>query len=232
MRGKAGMFSRRASDEFFSNVSLLLHMDGSGSTFTDSSGTPKTITASGGATQSTTQSKWGGKSLYTGAAETDRLTLPSGTEFAFPDDFTIECWTYFTQSGGYQGIAASYTTADATGWVLVIETSGNFAFYGSSGSSWSLILTPSVAPTLNTWQHVAVSRSSGVARMYVNGTLAGEASNSDSIPSGDNLDVGNYEYFPGGLQSMKGYIDDLRITKGVARYTADFTPPSAAFPDS
>jgi len=84
------------------------------------------------------------------------------------------------------------------------------------GSSTSVI-------TANTWTHVALVRVSGTVTLYVNGTAVGSGSAPGNC-TGTNLVIGGY-YSTGYLYN--GYLDDLRITKGVARYTANFTPPTS-----
>jgi hypothetical protein len=220
-------------DPDFSNVSLLLKMDGAnGSTsFTDNSSNNVSLTPGGSAAISTTQSKFGGSSFFTGVSTQARLMATSGTNFAFPADFTIECWVYFTQNNvGYQAIMGAYTTGDQTAWVLLIETNNTYAFYGTAGSGWGLTLRTSVVPTLNTWQHIAVSRSGGYIYLYVNGVNSGGGLNSISLASGTNLEIGNYAMLPIGRRAFSGYLDEVRITKGIARYTAAFTPPTEPFP--
>jgi hypothetical protein len=135
-------------DPQFGSVSLLLHGDGTNgsTTITDSSPTPKTVTAVGNAQISTAQSKFGGVSV-------------------------------------------------------------------------------------GTWSHIAAVRYNGVARVYTNGvsgTPVNCSLNFSDITYPPN--IGGYSHAPS-TEPYNGYIDDLRITKGVARYTANFTPPTAPFPD-
>jgi len=89
------------------------------------------------------------------------------------------------------------------------------------------ILNVSSVITLNTWQHFALTRSGTDLKSFIDGTQVGTTqTNSDNhtagrLMIGDNVTVA----YP-----LNGYIDDLRITKGVARYTANFTPPAAVLP--
>jgi hypothetical protein len=93
------------------------------------------------------------------------------------------------------------------------------------------ILTSSTSLSLNTWTHVACVRSSGTITVYIDGVASGSVSNStnltDTTPTvGTVVDYRN----TGSTYMLQGYIDDLRITKGLARYTSAFTPPEAALP--
>jgi hypothetical protein len=81
--------------------------------------------------------------------------------------------------------------------------------------------------TTGTWYHIALVRSSGTVNLYVNGTSVGSATITSAI-NGPYIVVGGY-YSSSFL--FNGYLDDVRITKGFARYTSSFTPPTAAFAD-
>ena len=219
-------------DASFANVSLLLHMDGSnGSTaFTDSSLKSLTVTANGNAQISTAQSKFPGASgLFDGTG--DFLSTPYTSDFSFETgDFTIEAWVYVTSSADERTIACTYTTfAVGTGFLLDVDVTTRVPrfFSGDSGSALSII--SSIAVALNTWAHVAVCRASGTVRLFVDGVIGGSSTtvtNMDGTGS-SNLYVGTLG--TSGTNQFAGHIDDLRITKGVARYAANFTPPTAPF---
>jgi hypothetical protein len=127
------------------------------------------------------------------------------------------------------GLSTSYTTG------IVVAQGANATFGLMDGGllvslgtgSSNIILGQNTALITNgAWYHVAVARASGVARFFVNGTLVTSASHTYNFTS-TNLVIGGY-YSTSYLYN--GYIDDFRITKGFARYTANFTPPTAAFP--
>jgi hypothetical protein len=211
-----------SSDPYFSNISLLLHMDGTGNTFVDSSPIPKTITAFGNATQSTAQSKFGGKSLYLDGSG-DYLTIP---QIAFgTSDFVLECWLYFNSiSGLFTGIYEGRPGVNGAYPTLILNGS-SIAWFTGQGFQ---ITGPSLSP--GQWYHVAVARASGSTRMYLNGTQVGSTyADSTNYTASATTWIGN----AAGNFSMNGYIDDLRITKGSARgYTGATIPvPTAAFPD-
>ena len=217
-------------DPYFSNVSLLLHMDGTGSTFTDTSGTPKTISALGNATQSTAQSKWGGKSLYLDGTSGTYLSVAASSSLAMSGDFVIEAWLYpLSASSNAMPIYEMRTSASNTsGLALLRYPNANTlnvysnGFLGSSSSS----LTP------NQWQHVALVRSGSTVTYYIGGQSAGSLTNSS-----------NFNNYTGGAkiggstssgEVWVGYIDDFRLTVGSTRgYTGStITVPTAAFPDA
>jgi hypothetical protein len=85
------------------------------------------------------------------------------------------------------------------------------------------IVTVAYVPTIGQWYHLAYSRSSGTGRLFINGILVASASDSTNYTS-TSFTVGGIS-----TQYFNGYIQDLRVTRGVARYTATFTPPTAAF---
>jgi hypothetical protein len=221
-----------ATDSLFSSVTLLLHMDGTGSTFVDSSSTPLSITANGDATQSVTQSKFGGKSAYfDGTGDYLSVAASQGFEFG-TGDFVVEFWvrpeSTFNPGGG------RYTTwlslNQYTNGLMVRPTltgNGIQVFVGGTMYSYSTSLS------LGTWYYVAISRASGTVRIYVNGTqLGSDQSNSYNFTSNSTNTIGTAAH--GLTESMAGYIDEFRVTKGSARsYTgATVTVPTAAFPDS
>ena len=218
-------------DPVFNNVSLLLHGNGTNgsTTITDSSPTPKTVTAVGNAQISTAQSKFGGSSIaFDGTG--DYLTIPSNSAFNFElGDFCVETWVYVTAytPGGTDVICSTYLNS-VIGWTLGIFA-GTGKFYGAAGGDGAQINDPNTLIT-NQWVHLAFTRSGSTLRFFVNGLLSGTPrSYSTSMSSTSSLHIGTN--VGGGPLSLNGYIDDLRITKGVARYTANFTPPSAPFPD-
>lgn len=217
------------TDPNFANVSLLLHMDGTNgsTTFTDKSNNALTVTANGNAQISITQSKFGGAAgAFDGNG--DYLSIANNSVFNFATgDFTIEAWVYLSSVTGDWFIASSSASGGMFfGYSNLVSPFGWGV--GRNLVAWDY-LTGSTA-TINTWYHVAVSRQGTSLRVFVNGTQVGATvTNSQSYNlSSTLLTIGSQ----GTTYYLNGYIDDLRITKGVARYTANFTAPTAAFPDS
>ena len=228
-------------DPLFSSVSLLLHMDGTGSTFTDSSQTPKAITAIGNTTQSTAQSKFGGSSAYfdgNGA----RLTTSASEAFYFANgDYTVEAWLYITSlntsgGGNFFSQSANLNNNNNRQYAFAVNSTGLKVYWTTDGAN-DTDLTFSATPPTNEWFHVAFARQSGVLRAYINGVQVGSSQSHTAtyFNSTANVCVGSFGgYAVDGYAFLDytGYIDDLRITKGHARYTANFTPPMSAFPTS
>ena len=206
-------------DPHYANVSLLLHGDGedNGTVFTDSSPSPKTVTAYGNAKTSTAQSKFGGSSIFFDG-NGDYLVSPSNSAFQFgTGDFTIEAWVYIPTgiSGSYAAICDIRSSPYGDGGVLFkLNSSRQLGYYGATETN-----TTATVP-LSTWTHVAISRSSGTTRLFISGDL------SATVADGNNKSInGCYigRVYDNANPAFSGYIDDLRITKGVARYTESFT---------
>jgi len=220
------------ADAYFSSVVLLLPMDGTGSTFVDASGVPKTITAVGNATQSTAQSKWGGKSAYFDG-DGDYLTSPAPTFGT--QDWVIEGWFYPTGSFGGTLVTARSSTAVVGGPTIVMDGSGVLQYFIASAdnSAWQIAGTGlGVSLTLNAWQHIAIVRSGSTLRAYKDGVGGTSVSISEGV--GTNGDLSLMAGSAAGGQTVSGYVDDFRITVGSDRgYTGStITVPTAAFPTS
>ena len=177
----------------------------------------------GNAQISTSVKKYGTGSLaFDGTG--DRLVGPATPNMAFgTGDYTIEFWCYPSNTG-YGCFIDTRSANPSTDGVSIFNNGTDLEVYSST-----LILSASGAFTLNTWQFFALTRSGTSLKAFVNGTQVGStATNSDNqtagrVMIGDNVGVA----YP-----LNGYIDDLRITKGYARYTANFTAPTAAFSDT
>jgi hypothetical protein len=229
-----------SSDPDFANVSLLLSMDGNGNTFVDTSGTPKTITAYGGATQSTAQSQFGGKSAYFDGSG-DYLSLPFSSAFSpVGSAMTIECWLRpdNAQSGGSSGngnagaIVSLRTGAVLCGYEFSIRNDKTLQLLAYDGSFWAISIPTAASATAlvtDQWSHVAlVITSTGSTTLYINGVADASFSNIN-VPYAANGSDTTVFIGVGGDGFYRGYIDDLRITKAV-RYASNFTPPTAPFP--
>jgi hypothetical protein len=170
----------------------------------------------GDAKISTTQSKFGGSSIYldgTGDSlnifNNPNINLGSG-------NFTIEMWLYptgDTQNFSLFAKAGSFELkCDTNRWVWQILPSNNiFVTNGNLGPA-------------NTWKHVALVRNGSTTTLYLNGTAYTQGTSADAVTNTNPLTIGS-----GAGGTFTGYINDFRFTKGLARYTANFTPPTTAF---
>jgi hypothetical protein len=159
----------------------------------------------------------------------DYLTAPNNDGFAFgTGDFTVEGWLYTNSLSSEQAIFDTLqlggVSTRTTSIILVIATTGSLRFYTNSAYSSST----SNSVSINTWHHFAMVRSSGTINIYIDGVSGLSVANTINL-SNPGCVIGRYADAADGY--MNGYIDDLRITKGIARYTSNFTPPTAALPD-
>lgn len=178
----------------------------------------------GNAQISTTQSKFGGSSMYFDGTG-DYLTIPSSQNFNFgTGNFTVEFWYRTAATGTHTIIDNNYATAPN---FTVQPASGSMKLYINGSST---ILTESSTHSANVWYHYAFVRSGSTITMYRDGTSVASATYSGAVGNGAvAMYIGGST--GGGGYYVNGYIDDLRITKGVARYTANFTAPTAPFAD-
>jgi YD repeat-containing protein len=233
--------SNTNSDASFSSVSLLLHGDGAdGSTaFFDSGSFPKAPVVGGGAQISTAQSMHGGASMkFNGSSSL--LTYPHDATLDLASgDFTIEASVYISSLMYHNVILQkdqSFGTT-FTSYAFYVATSGQLqgGIGTGNGAGYSQWLTS--APGLITsgqFYHVAFTRQGSVLRLFVNGALVQTATQTGTpVDGGKPLVIGRYPSGGGTADGwFNGYIDELRITKGMARYIASFTRPTQAFPNA
>lgn len=240
LRAAAGNNSGPAptpGDLQFSKVALLLHGDGTNgaqnNTFVDSSSNAFAITRWGNATQGSfspfpvssgiaySSSVNGGSAFFDGnysgitAANNAAFNLGSG-------NFTLECWVYNKEVSTQCGIAGVWN-----GSFIIWRAGTTYRFYygGISGSP----LTCSIPAVLNSWQHLAIVRNGTTLTFYVNGVSGGSANlgtsainfTSDPFGFGANFEYGSIGY------PYIGFISNVRLVKGTAVYTANFTPPTS-----
>ena len=187
----------------------------------------------GNAQISTSVKKYGTGSMYfdgagdylVPSAPSSNVTLGLGS-----GDFTVEFWVYFIGGLGsdivlYDGRPLSTNGAYPT---LYVNSSSQISYVVSSADR----ITSASAFSTSTWYHIAVARSGTSTKMFVNGTQVGSTyTDSTNYLSASRRPVIAINGFNETAAPLNGYIDDLRITKGVARYTANFTVPDQAFPN-
>lgn len=231
-----------ARDPDFSKVVLLLHGDGTNgsTTFNDSSPVPKFPEPAGSAQISTTNGRaaFGGTSMSFVRSPSSYLTVSNSTaDFSFATfDFTIEAWirlnalpsgsgypnSYWLVGGGPQNSGPGFDIAFSNTNLVVALT--NF-------DSPNMSTAHSIA--INTWYHIAVVRSGSTLYAFRDGTQLATASVSGvtADPMATGLAISGAEPVGSTGGNFNGYIDELRITRGVARYTAAFTAPTEPFPN-
>jgi len=221
-------------DSSYSSVSLLLHGNGN---LTDKSSSPKTVTAIGSAAVSTTQAKFGTGSLASLSAG-DFYSVPNSSDFDFGSgNFTIEMWVYpVSGNSGIRGLFGKRSTTNVGPLIAYIDSSGaltvNAANTSATGGNWTVSFTSSTTVSNNQWTYIAVVRNGTTLTAYINGTSVGSSTslgsaallqNSSAFTIGSTITDASYTPYFG------GYMDEIRVTKGVARTVT--TVPTAAFDD-
>ena len=210
-----------SGDPYWSDVSFLLET-ATPSSITDATGknsiTNNSVTVSDSVYQVGTSSAAFASAAYLNVVGTSNFSYGSG-------DFTIEFW----MRNSVSGVAAVFidqrtTGADAAPAIYTVNGT-NLAYYVNAGDQ---IVASGAIPSTDTWYFVALSKNSGVTKLYVNGTQVGNTFN-DGVSYTSNLPLrlagSNF-----GTAPFTGYMQQVRITKGVGRYPNNFTAPAAPFP--
>jgi hypothetical protein len=200
------------------NTSLLLNFTNSGIYDATAKNVLETV---GNAQVSTAQSKWSPTSMYFDGTG-DYLLIPDNpSQRIGTGNFTVECWVYRNASGTYGLIGKGTGT---TGWLLSLNSSNQVVFtYGSS----TITSTGTISAT--TWTHIAVVRSgtgANLTKIYISGTNDGTGTVSTDFNQTNAMYVAADRT---GGSNANAYVQDTRVTL-YARYSANFTPPTAAFP--
>ena len=221
-------------DVYFPKVAALLPFDGTnGATSTsDLSNRSGGVSFAGTAQISTAQSKFGGSSLLLDG-NSDYLTISDSYWASAMDsgDWTVEFWVRFAALGSNEELVGNRGNTggnSSNGWALRKTTSNNIILYWYEGGQFNYLNNSQGSQTTlsaDTWYHVAVTRSGNVWRLFLNGTQEDTVTDSGTIVSSNEnrLFIGNF-----GTNYLNGYMDDLRITVGQARYTSNFTAPTSA----
>ena len=215
-------------DVHFPKVSLLLPFDGSNgaTSTTDSSNNNSTVTFVGTSQISTAQSKFGGSSmLFDG--DSDYLTVTNSSFSTFNASgatLTIELWVYFNSISGQQDFVMNY--ANSSGGLVIRKTTGHVIQTNLSGDGADI--TGTTTMSAGQWYHVALSGSDGSYKLFLNGTQEGSTYTGSLGAGSSTYQIGAF-YWSGSLYGpVNGYLDDIRFTAGLARYTSNFTPPTTA----
>lgn len=203
-----------AGNPNYANISLLLSGD---STFVDSGPIGHVATVNG-TVISSTQSQFGGASMYFDGSN-DYLSYSSHAAFVFGTGaFTIDAWIY--PEANNKVIFGNLVSSSDTSWQLMISSTGKLQFL-----TWvTVFVTCSTTITLNAWSHVSVSFDGTTYRVFLNGSVDGSGTTLKNLSSSNTLYIGT-----NGASSSyySGYVDDLCIIKGIALRTSAFTPPTA-----
>ncbi len=197
---------------------LLMHMDG------DQSDSNHIVTVNGNPQFSTAQSKFGGSSMYFDGSG-DYLTVPDDADWALGSIWTIDLWAYITTGVKVNYMVTQHQNTDNK-WAFGVNASNKLTWNMKTGGTWS---TPEPVSTMSvpigSWTHLAATNDGTNIRLFSDGTLFGTFSTRTLPDMSSLLKIG------GGYDSWQytGYIDELRITKGEARWITGFTPPTSAY---
>jgi hypothetical protein len=218
-----------STDPYWSSVALAMPMDGANNSTTFSDLKDNPFTASGNAKISTIQSRFGGSSAYFDGSG-DYLTASSANFLLGNGQFTLEAWVRPDNLSALQKIFGIWADTSGAGfsWKIQVATTGAVQFvYSTTGGNYFSLETAAGKVSATTWAHIAVTRDvSNIIRIFVNGvieyTSAAISATFFAVASNKLFEVGRDG--AGTTNYVTGYIDDIQITKGIARYTANFTP--------
>lgn len=205
-----------SSDPQFNYVSLLLNDTGTNgqqnNTFLDSSSNNFTITRNGTPTQGSVTPYWpDGQWGNYFPANTSNVSVASNAAFAFPGQFTVEawfCWTTTPSAGQVTGVLAS------GGFNITYNTTLQFNLFGTGA-----IASATFTPVIGRWYHIAMTRnSSNLCTVWIDGVSSATGTSSASFAQGA------WTLYGGSNNGGAGYVSNLRIVKGTALYTSNFTP--------
>lgn len=219
---EAGEVANLPTDDDFDNVSALLHFNGSqgSTTITDSSKLGQAITTSGSIFIDQTQSVFGGASLRCGAGKATIPSIELGS-----GDFTVEFRIHINALPTAQVGVIGNSIASGNYWFISLNAAGTLAFSTSTGGS--TYPTPNLSAGV--WYHIAFVRLGGVLYSYLNGIKQNQTATSTSDMSSNPTFIGAYD---NSANRLDGWIDELRITPKIARYTKNFTVPNKEYPNA
>lgn len=182
--------------------------------------------------------KYGSRSLDFSSTAASRLSfsVPNFTNYqmnGFP--FTAEAWVYFTSHSAttVETMFGQWTDGGASGlsWRVGMNASGQLQYqWSTSGNTSTGTLVAAWTPTLNQWYHIALDKDGTTTRLYVDGAVVNSVADASVLSQQtSNFIIGNDNST---AKRFPGYIQDFRLTRGVARYAGAFTPPAAALPSS
>lgn len=211
-------------DPNFANVVALLHLNGTNgsTTFTDQISANTWAVGTGSPTISTAQSKFGGASLIVPDSSPSSVRNTNAPALLLSADYSIEAWVYIVTGGNLYAFYMSTTTSGIT---LQVDGTNVSHF---RGTDTTVSVNDGAGPLAGRWVHVYAGRQGTTNYVACNGVMLSNTGSSSVGATYDRSEIGTG--FTG--SGTAGYVDELRVTKGVCRYTSSFTPPTSPFPDS
>jgi len=187
-----------------------------------------------GANISSIQTLFGSNTLRTiNASGFNGVILPANASLNFgSSNFAVECWIYPDTPNTATSIWSTHTNSNVQGCVLLITGTNRLLFLATSdGINWQVNLQ---APTtdlvkFNTWQHVAVTRTGDIFRLFLDGKLVASTTSNIAIRTETEMTIGGARFVTSYNRTFGGYIGEFRVTRGASRYVSDFTRPSIPF---
>lgn len=224
----------RGNDQY---TSLLCHFDGADAATSslDYSPNQHTLTLSNGAQLDTAQSKFGPSSaLFDGS--NDFISIPDHASFDMGSGaFSLECFARFAAlptSTNFQTLISKNWASPNLGFFFgVFNNSGTYQLTwisSADGTTGSADIRRNATLSTGTWYHIAMSRSGSTVKLFLDGTQQG----SDGTDSNTIFDAGGFVHLgvsSGGSNVFNGHMDEVRISKGIARWSANFTPPAQPY---
>ena len=211
------------------NTSLLLNFTNAG--IYDASA-QNVVSTLDNAQVNSVQYKWSPTSIKFDGS-TDYLTIPANYTGQFgTSNFTIEFWQYYSNLAGYQTIMSTGYVGTTTGGWLIQTGNGdgkiNFYYMATGGVLVAAETGTTVVP--GTWYYIAIVKSGSTTTIYRNGTVVGSGSDTRNYSANQVLSIGGGSGAGFDNYWFNGYIQDVRITKGINR-TKVTTVPSTEFPN-
>lgn len=225
-----------ATDPLFAFVVSLLHFDGTNGSTTITDVIGHTWTVNGGADLTTANKKFGTASLDSDG-NNDWINATDASFAPGTDDFCVEMWVRRAgnTATGFTGHLFDMRTAEPSVTPLIFvngsgQTPSIATNYYVNGSSVIVSGTNSMDTT---FRHLALDRSSGTTRLFIDGTQVGsDYADANDYTATTIYLAGRFADVSGDRRSWNGQIDDFRYTVGASRYTSNFTPPTSPFPNS
>lgn len=218
-----------AGDEFYASTSLALLCNGTdgSTTVTDNSVSPKTVSVFGNAQIDTAQSRFGGASLLFDASG-DYISVPDSAAFDFGSgNFTFSFWARPAAVAAVENLFGKRTGTNFGPFSILIDAGRIRPRFSTSGSAWDVDFTGSVVLSTSAWTYCEVVRDGGTIRLFVGGVADGTASITGALMT--NSVATFIGALSTGASGYGGWLDDIVITKGVARNVSAYTPPSTAY---